>query len=57
MTFLIIDTVATLIFTALLPPFFGVVFMVVALASVGKTLGLRQKYVDILLKIFEVSKL
>lgn len=47
-----------LIITALSIFFFPVVtllFIVIALASLGKSLGIRQKYVQILLKVFEVS--
>lgn len=55
MSFEIIDAVTALVFTVLLPPFIGIVLFVVFLASVGKTVGIRLKYVEILLYIFEVS--
>ena len=53
----IMDTLVTILFTVLLPPFCGVVVLVVILGSIGKTIGIRQGYVNILLKIFEVSSL
>ncbi|KAL7636353.1 UNVERIFIED_CONTAM: hypothetical protein RMT77_013112 [Armadillidium vulgare] len=56
MSFPIIDAVAALVFTVLLPPFIGIVLFVVFLASVGKTVGIRLKYVEILLYIFEFGK-
>ena len=41
--------------TALLfPPVLGIVVLVIFLATFGKSLGLRERYVSILLRIFEV---
>lgn len=41
--------------TALLfPPVFCIVGLVIFLATFGKSLGLRERYVSILLRIFEV---
>lgn len=37
------------------PPFFILVTTVVLLASFGKSFGMRERYVNVLLRIFEVS--
>ncbi|XP_068231181.1 glycerol-3-phosphate acyltransferase 3 isoform X1 [Palaemon carinicauda] len=47
------DALATIGLTLLLPPFLLVLAVVLVLASAGKSLGLRQKYVQFLLKVFE----
>ncbi|XP_066986948.1 glycerol-3-phosphate acyltransferase 3 isoform X5 [Macrobrachium rosenbergii] len=47
------DALATIGLTLLLPPFLLVLAIVLVLASAGKSLGLRQKYVQFLLKVFE----
>lgn len=37
------------------PPVLITVLLVVVLATFGKSLGLRERYVNILIRIFEVS--
>lgn len=49
------DALFTVALSVLLPPFLLVLVTVLVLASLGKSLGLRQKYVQFLLKVFEVS--
>ncbi|XP_069938951.1 glycerol-3-phosphate acyltransferase 3 isoform X3 [Cherax quadricarinatus] len=49
----LLDAMATLAFTMIIPPFIILLVTVVVLASLGKSLGLRQKYVQFLLKVFE----
>jgi hypothetical protein len=52
--FLFAITEHFLYLTALLfPPVFGIVVLVIFLATFGKSLGLRERYVSILLRIFE----
>ena len=38
-----------------LPPFLFILFLVLCLASFGKSLGIRRLYVKTLLKVFQVS--
>ena len=40
-----------------LPPFLFILFLVLCLASFGKSLGIRRLYVKTLLKVFQVSTL
>lgn len=40
--------------TILFLPLASILFLVVVLASLGQSLGLRKKYVEFLLKVFEV---
>ncbi|XP_047487632.1 glycerol-3-phosphate acyltransferase 3-like isoform X2 [Penaeus chinensis] len=47
------DALFTVALSVLLPPFLLVLVTVLVLASLGKSLGLRQKYVQFLLKVFE----
>ena len=49
------EAVATVISVVALPPFLLVLVTILLSASVGKSLGLREKYVQCLLKVFEVS--
>ncbi|XP_076043647.1 glycerol-3-phosphate acyltransferase 4 isoform X4 [Oratosquilla oratoria] len=49
----LVDALATVALSLLLPPFLVVLVSVLVLASFGKSLGLRQKYVEVLLKVFE----
>lgn len=51
----VVDALATVALTVVIPPFLIVLVTVLVLASLGKSLGLRQRYVQFLLKIFEVS--
>ena len=51
----VVDALATVALTVVIPPFLIVLVTVLVLASLGKSLGLRQKYVQFLLKVFEVS--
>lgn len=51
----VVDALATVALTVVLPPFLMVLVSVLVLASLGKSLGLRQRYVQFLLKVFEVS--
>ena len=51
----VVDALATLALTVVIPPFLIVLVTVLVLASLGKSLGLRQKYVQFLLQVFEVS--
>ena len=39
----------------ILPPFFFVIIATLVLASFGKSLGIRNLYVKVLLRIFEVD--
>ena len=41
--------------TLLFPPISGIVLLTIILASSGTSLGLRERYVDLLIKIFEVK--
>ena len=43
-----------MLFVFLLPPFIVVLIAVLLTASLGKSLGLREKYVQSLIKVFEV---
>ncbi|XP_045581785.1 glycerol-3-phosphate acyltransferase 3 isoform X2 [Procambarus clarkii] len=52
----LLDALATLALTVLLTPFLVVLVTVLVLASLGKSLGLRQKYVQFLLKVFEFGR-
>ncbi|XP_076043643.1 glycerol-3-phosphate acyltransferase 4 isoform X3 [Oratosquilla oratoria] len=52
----LVDALATVALSLLLPPFLVVLVSVLVLASFGKSLGLRQKYVEVLLKVFEFGK-
>lgn len=54
-TMAVTDALFTVALSVLLPPFLLVLVTVLVLASLGKSLGLRQKYVQFLLKVFEVS--
>ncbi|XP_045136656.1 glycerol-3-phosphate acyltransferase 3-like isoform X1 [Portunus trituberculatus] len=49
----VVDALATVALTVVIPPFLIVLVTVLVLASLGKSLGLRQKYVQFLLKVFE----
>ncbi|XP_071538154.1 glycerol-3-phosphate acyltransferase 3 isoform X7 [Panulirus ornatus] len=49
----VVDALATVALTVVIPPFLIVLVTVLVLASVGKSLGLRQRYVQFLLKVFE----
>ncbi|XP_050725865.1 glycerol-3-phosphate acyltransferase 3-like isoform X4 [Eriocheir sinensis] len=49
----VVDALATVALTVVLPPFIMVLVSVLVLASLGKSLGLRQRYVQFLLKVFE----
>lgn len=51
----VVDALATVALTVVIPPFLIVLVTVLVLASLGKSLGLRQRYVQFLLKVFEVS--
>lgn len=51
----VVDALATAALTVVIPPFLIILVTVLVLASLGKSLGLRQKYVQFLLKVFEVS--
>ncbi|XP_042874354.1 glycerol-3-phosphate acyltransferase 4-like isoform X3 [Penaeus japonicus] len=50
------DALFTVALSVLLPPFLLVLVTVLVLASLGKSLGLRQKYVQFLLKVFEFGR-
>ena len=50
---MVIVEVATSVFFA---PFFILLFVIILLASLGKSFGIRKLYVDLLLKLFEVRK-
>ncbi|MPC59594.1 hypothetical protein E2C01_053618 [Portunus trituberculatus] len=52
----VVDALATVALTVVIPPFLIVLVTVLVLASLGKSLGLRQKYVQFLLKVFEASQ-
>lgn len=54
-TMAVVDALATVALTVVIPPFLIVLVTVLVLASLGKSLGLRQRYVQFLLKVFEVS--
>lgn len=56
LTMALLDAMATLAFTMIIPPFIILLVTVVVLASLGKSLGLRQKYVQFLLKVFEFGR-
>ncbi|RZF46584.1 hypothetical protein LSTR_LSTR002916 [Laodelphax striatellus] len=49
-------TVLTLTFSIFITPFLLFFLVIVFLASIGKSLGVRRKYVDCLVKIFEYSR-
>ncbi|XP_042209741.1 glycerol-3-phosphate acyltransferase 3-like isoform X2 [Homarus americanus] len=49
----LIDALVTVALSVVLPPFLIVLVSVLVLASLGKSLGLRQRYVQFLLKVFE----
>ncbi|XP_071538148.1 glycerol-3-phosphate acyltransferase 3 isoform X2 [Panulirus ornatus] len=52
----VVDALATVALTVVIPPFLIVLVTVLVLASVGKSLGLRQRYVQFLLKVFEFGR-
>ncbi|XP_050725863.1 glycerol-3-phosphate acyltransferase 4-like isoform X2 [Eriocheir sinensis] len=52
----VVDALATVALTVVLPPFIMVLVSVLVLASLGKSLGLRQRYVQFLLKVFEFGR-
>ncbi|KAK3864032.1 hypothetical protein Pcinc_030246 [Petrolisthes cinctipes] len=52
-TMAVVDALATAALTVVIPPFLIILVTVLVLASLGKSLGLRQKYVQFLLKVFE----
>lgn len=49
----IAESVGTLILSLLVPPFLVFLLTILVLASLGRSLGLRKKYVETLLKVFE----
>ncbi|CAO1432921.1 unnamed protein product [Diamesa hyperborea] len=51
---MVIVEVATSVFFA---PFFILLFVIILLASLGKSFGIRKLYVDLLLKLFEYGRL
>jgi len=53
---MILSGISFLIFNFILPPFFFVIISTLVLASFGKSLGIRNLYVKILLYIFEYAK-
>ncbi|XP_042209742.1 glycerol-3-phosphate acyltransferase 3-like isoform X3 [Homarus americanus] len=52
----LIDALVTVALSVVLPPFLIVLVSVLVLASLGKSLGLRQRYVQFLLKVFEFGR-
>lgn len=42
--------------SVLLAPFVALLVMILSLASLGKSFGIRKAYVDLLLRLFEVSR-
>ncbi|CAO1425592.1 unnamed protein product [Diamesa serratosioi] len=51
---MVIVEIATSVFFA---PFFILLFVIILLASLGKSFGIRKLYVDLLLKLFEYGRL
>ncbi|CAL4128897.1 unnamed protein product, partial [Meganyctiphanes norvegica] len=49
----IVESVGALILSLLVPPFLILLLTILVLASLGRSLGLRKKYVQFLLKVFE----
>lgn len=52
----IAESVGTLILSLLVPPFLVFLLTILVLASLGRSLGLRKKYVETLLKVFEFGR-
>jgi hypothetical protein len=50
----LMEQLIILLGTFLFPPLLGLVILVIVLATFGKSLGIRRKYVATLLRIFEV---
>ena len=48
------EALNALVIFFLLPPFVVILLTVLFTASLGKSLGLREKYVEALIKVFEV---
>jgi len=48
-----VEQLLILAITLFIPPIFGMVILIIVLATVGKSLGIRKAYVGLLLKIFE----
>ena len=53
---MLIELVALCTFYVVFPPFIFIVTLTLVLASVGQSLGVRRLYIDVLLKVFEVSR-
>ena len=53
---MLIELVALCTFYVAFPPFLFIVTLTLVLASVGQSLGVRRLYIDVLLKVFEVSR-
>ena len=51
----LVDVFGTVALVIVIPPFLLVLITVLMLASFGKSLGIREKYVEYLLKLFEVG--
>lgn len=53
----LMDAAFSLVFVFLLPPFVLILIFVLISASIGKSLGLRERYVKGLIRVFEVGHL